>query len=163
MSTQRSPSSNPREASREALAARLPAEAPSGTLMILRLLWGAFIGTQAVFCVVYLLVSAEQGHQDPEAAAAMLPVFAALALLMAGVTLFAAPVYAAKAKLDYMVACLLRFAIAEAVGIFGLTLGVMGLEVYPFAFFGASAMLILVQMPTSSTYQRYRKECLSGP
>jgi len=154
------PSRNP---SREdMLATRFPAEPRPGQLFILRILWAAFVATQGVFAVVYSLAAVDVSGQDPEAAAAMLPIFLGLALLMAGASLFAAPIYAAKAKLDYQVATLFRFAMAEAIGIFGLVLGFMGLELYPFVFLGASALLILVQMPTETTYQRYRKECLSS-
>jgi len=156
----RDPSRNP--SGEDQLATRLPAEPEPGQLFILKILWAAFIATQGVFAVVYSLAGADMSGQDPEGAAAQLPIFIGLALLMTGGSLFAAPLFAAKAKLDYQVATLLRFAIAETIGIFGLILGFMGLETYPFAFLGVAALVILVQMPTATAYQRYRRECLSS-
>lgn len=144
------------------LAARFPAKPSPGLLMILTMLWGAFIATQGVFSLVYALASDDVRGQDPEAAAMMLPVLAGLSVVMIGGSLFAAPIFAAKAKVDYMMATLVRFALAETIGIFGLVLGLMGLETYPYIFLGTAALVILVQMPTELTYQRYRKECLSS-
>ena len=81
---------------------------------------------------------------------------------MAGASLFGVAFYGAKARLDYMVTTLFRFALAETIGIFGLLLGFMGLELYPYVFLGASALLILIQAPSESSYQRHRKDCLSS-
>ncbi len=153
------PSTSNRE---DMLARRFPAKPSPGLLMILTMLWGAFIATQGAFALFYALASDDVRGQDAQAAAMMLPVFAGLSLLMIGGSLFAAPIFAAKAKMDYMTATLVRFAFAESIGIFGLVLGLMGLETYPYVFLGAAALVILVQMPTEITYQRYRRDCLSS-
>ncbi len=148
--------------SAEALAARFPPEPREGLLPVLKILWAAFIATQGVFAGIYALAASDTEPQDPEAAATLLPVFLGMALIMAGASLFGVTFYGARAKLDYMVVTLFRFALAEAIGVFGLLLGFMGLEVYPYAFLGVAALLILVQVPSESSYQRHRKECLSS-
>ena len=60
----------------------LPDELAPGQAFVLRILWAAFIATQAIFAGVLVFVGAEiAANGDPEAAASMLPIFAALALL----------------------------------------------------------------------------------
>jgi hypothetical protein len=138
----------------------LPDELAPAQAFVLRILWAAFVATQAIFAGVLIFVGAEvAANADPEAAASMLPIFAALALGSAGLSLFGIPGLAARQGLDYTTATLLRFATAETVGIFGLILGFMGLDLaYALAFLGAGALLILAQLPTAQSYRRYRDD-----
>jgi len=135
---------------------RFPPELPEDNKRVLRILWVAFIATQGVFATIYSML-AETLEADPEQAVLMLPIFAGIALLMAGISLFALPTYAARASVDYRSACIFRFATAESIGIFGLVLGMLGLEGYPFGFFTAAALVLLIQAPSETDYQRYRK------
>jgi len=138
---------------------RFPIELLPGQLMIMRILWGAFIATQALFAFVFVL--GQPPEMDAEQAMAMLPIFAALSLMMAGGSLFGAPIIAARTAMDFTTMTLLRFALAESIGIFGLTLGFMGVDgAYVFPFMVAGAAVILVQVPNQTNYQRYRKDVL---
>ena len=136
-----------------------PPELQKDSIKVLRILWVAFIATQGIFATIYS-ITAPTIAADPEEAMTMLPIFLGIALLMAGVSLFGLPIYAAKAGIDYRSACIFRFATSESIGIFGLTLGFLGLEIYPFAFFAAAALLLLLQTPGNTDYQRYRKTWL---
>ncbi|HFE46507.1 MAG TPA: hypothetical protein ENJ18_13605 [Nannocystis exedens] len=136
-----------------------PPELQKGSITVLRILWIAFIATQGVFATIYS-IAAPTDTADPERAMTMLPIFLGIALFMAGISLFGLPLYAAKAGIDYRSACLFRFATSESIGIFGLTLGFLGLEIYPFGFFVAAALILLLQAPGNTDYQRYRQTWL---
>ncbi len=135
---------------------RFPIELPEDAKMVLRILWIAFIATQGVFAAIYSIM-APTIEADPTKAMAMLPIFLGIALLMAAISLFALPIYAAKMDIDYRSASLFRFATAESIGIFGLVLGLIGLENYPFGFFAAAALILLLQPPSETDYRRYRR------
>ncbi|MEZ4380744.1 MAG: hypothetical protein R3A79_05325 [Nannocystaceae bacterium] len=137
-----------------------PEELAASQALVLRILWAAFVATQAIFAGILIFLGPQLAQNaDPEAAAAMLPVFAAVALSCAGLSLFGVPIIAARQGLDFTTATLLRFATAEAVGIFGLVLGFMGVELaYALAFLGAGALLILAQLPSDQSYRRFRDD-----
>jgi len=125
-------------------------------LFILRILWFAFIVTQFVFATV-LTLQTELPPPDPEQIDLMTALFAALALPAAAASLIIIPKIAARQRVDFLSATLLRFAAAESIGVFGLVLGFSGADhLRAFAFLGAAALLILIQLPTEEQLRRHK-------
>jgi len=132
-----------------------PQDLHRAELLILRILWFAFVATQFIFATI-LTLQTELPVPDPDEIDLMTVVFAALALTAATASLVVIPRIAARQRLEFLQALLLRFAAAESIGIFGMILGFSGADHRrAFAFLGAAALLILLQYPTEEQRQRH--------
>ncbi|MCB9567058.1 MAG: hypothetical protein H6710_07600 [Myxococcales bacterium] len=130
---------------------------PKGQLLVLRILWGSMLGAQVIFTVMIVVVAPEAAaNADPEVAKMLLPALGAAAFAAAVAALTIGRVFARKA--DYQAFCILRWALGESVGIFGLVLAFMGAQTsHALAFTAGAALVLLSLMPGSKDHEGYQQ------
>jgi len=121
-----------------------------------RILWAALLAS----IVVYALVANNFRPEAPAEAADLGVITAVIAATAAGTLVASAivPRLLARQGAPYITFCILRWALAESVAVFGLVLTFMGaLPRVGHAFFAVSALAILLQPPGGRDLERFRE------
>ena len=123
----------------------------------LRILWTAFLGAVCVYIVIAYALG--QGRLASSDLTFMVPILAGAAV---GMTLLAFSGGRLFAKMEYQAYCIVRWAMIESVGIFGLLLALLGASLTTAVAFCGWAVLSLFRLrPTSEDYQQFLR--LRGP
>lgn len=120
-------------------------------LQPLQILWMAFLGAVGVYIVIAYILGF--GREKASDLTFMLPIFAGVAAVM---TIFAFSAGKLLAQMEYQPYCIVRWAMVESVGVFGLLLVVLGASANTaLAFFGWALLSLLRLRPTPEDYQQY--------
>ncbi|MGE0821795.1 MAG: hypothetical protein AB7G75_26495 [Candidatus Binatia bacterium] len=132
-------------------------ETPAGQAGLpLRILWSAFVGAVCVYIVVAYVLRQQTGQAlatiDRDF---MTPIFAVAAVIIT-LFIFSGAKVLAKA-LDYQVYCLVRWALLEAIGLFGLVLALIGASLtVAGSFFGWALLSLFRVQPTPEDQRQYQ-------
>ncbi len=121
----------------------------ANSMQTLWVLWGAFVSSLAFYGGVAFLVS-EQGWAlgAPGLLSLLIPLFGAMAALEALFLILFFPRLAG--KMDYTAYCILRWAMADSIGIYGLILFLLGASWDVLgAFIGGALFLNVLFRPSS--------------
>jgi hypothetical protein len=118
----------------------------------LNILWRAFMTTIGVYIVMAYVL--RQGREASADLTVMEPIFAGAAAVL---TILAFAGARLLAQMEYQAYCLVRLAMVESVGVFGLLLAMLGSSpTMATAFFGWALFSLLRLRPTPEDYQQYR-------
>lgn len=117
----------------------------------LHILWMAFIGAVCVYIgIAYIL---GLGREKASDLTFMLPIFAGVAATMTLLAFSAGKLFA---QMEYQPYCIVRWAMVESVGVFGLLLAVLGASANTaLAFFGWALLSLFRLRPTPEDYQQF--------
>ena len=123
----------------------------------LQILWAGMLGSVVVYGVVVAIMmqqgSVGEGTLGETELWTMTGVFAAVSLSMIGATIFADKIFPVG---DYVTFCILRWALLEAVGVFGLVLFFLGAPVVVWAaFMGVGFLAIAMHYPGDTDARRF--------
>ncbi len=120
-------------------------------LQPLKVLWMAFVGTVAVYIVIAYMLGWER--EPASDLSFMLPIVSVAAAVVTSFAFLGGKLFA---QMEYQAYCIVRWAMVESVGIFGLLLVVLGAaKNAALAFFVWSLLSFLRLCPTPEDYQRY--------
>jgi hypothetical protein len=124
---------------------------------MLRILWGAFTGSLFIYALVgYLIQQLSERPPASELLSLLIPLFGSIAL-MTTILLFALGPTIAK-QADYQAYSIIRWALAEAVGILGLILFVLGASWTIFGVFLGWALLLELRLrPTADDWEQFQR------
>lgn len=124
------------------------ANSPPQPLMVAQVLWGAFLASQGLFTAVLFIAVQPQASSPGEA----------IAILRFYPVLISALPFVFKDRLEnlgleYLVLCVLRFALFESIGIVGLVIGFLG-GAYPWIYMIWAASLIFFFRPNADEMRK---------
>ncbi|MBM4255679.1 MAG: hypothetical protein FJ147_07255 [Deltaproteobacteria bacterium] len=127
-------------------------EAPAQMkLQPLKVLWMAFVGTVAIYIVIAYLLGWER--EPASDLSFMLPIASVAAAVVTSFAFLGGKLFA---QMEYQSYCIVRWAMAESVGILGLLLVVLGsAKNTALAFFVWSLLSFLRLRPTPEDYLQY--------
>ncbi|MDP8257685.1 MAG: hypothetical protein P9M14_18210 [Candidatus Alcyoniella australis] len=132
-----------------------PNPAPLPNASMVWLIWLSLIGSILIYGLVGIMVRSSSGPLDPDANLNMiLGIFAMVGLATSVVTLLSGRFLARSGQ--YFTYCIVRWAMAESIAIFGLALYMIGADApFFFIFLVWSLALMLLLMPNHASRDRF--------
>jgi hypothetical protein len=129
---------------------------------VLWILWGAFTGSLFIYALVgYLIQQLSERPPVSELLSLLIPVFGGIALMAAILPFALGPTIAKQA--NYQAYSIIRWALAEAVGILGLMLFILGASWLIFAAFLGWALLLELRLrPTPDDREQFQRRKRPG-
>jgi hypothetical protein len=124
---------------------------------VLQIIWGAFVGAVCLYALTAYGMRQLSGRPPAsEALSLLVPTLAGVAALLTALIFSWGQVLVKQA--DYQAYSIIRWALAEAVGIFGLVLAFLGASgTTAVAFFGWALLSLFRLRPTPDDYRRFQR------